>query len=573
VATLTVTGANNLPQSYELTRPTYANRLAIDISKHGVTSRSFNCGVENIDPVFVSFVSGTNIIHGWLCISPSDDACTRQGTIDCIGGDQLGFLTAADSDIGSCSSLKACKKACSKNCRSANLKRDGAACTDQICKCRCIDRSAGSAVGPGDAQCYLGVQLALTESSDCTSPRLVDFGSRCFPMTTSSSGATLAHADGTDAEILGPLSEFGAALPLTCQDAFSSRMRSGLVMNGQVAVISGAAPSDVILNLHMPCGPPRFVDNGDGTVTDLLSGLQWEKKDGNDDGIPNYADPHDNDNIYFWCSGVASCTNSANPPDGTAYTDFLSKLNTGCFAGHCDWRLPSIVELLGILDVTQGFCGGGYGACIDPAFGLTSLDGGYYSATSDAIDPTTAWDVDFTSGYFQNFSKWGGDFVRAVRGGPPLPRYLDNGDGTVTDLNSGLQWEKKDNSDGIEHDADPHDADNRYTWSASGTAADGTAYTDFLSKLNTGCFAGHCDWRLPSLVELQGILDVTQGFCGGGSGACIDPAFGPTQAFTYWSTETTFPHSDALGMDFSDNALTDNVKTNSYYVRAVRGGL
>jgi hypothetical protein len=59
-------------------------------------------------------------------------------------------------------------------------------------------------------------------------------------------------------------------------------------------------------------------------------------------------------------------------------------------------------------------------------------------------------------------------------------RYLDNGDGTLSDLNTGLQWEKKDNLDGIVNDADPHDADNTYTWSAS-AGPDGTVYTDFLA--------------------------------------------------------------------------------------------
>ena len=64
-------------------------------------------------------------------------------------------------------------------------------------------------------------------------------------------------------------------------------------------------------------------------------------------------------------------------------------------------------------------------------------------------------------------------------------RYVDNGDGTVTDHYTGLQWEKKDGAGGGANLANPHDVDNRYTWSGSGTAADGTAYTDFLSQLNT----------------------------------------------------------------------------------------
>ena len=97
------------------------------------------------------------------------------------------------------------------------------------------------------------------------------------------------------------------------------------------------------------------------------------------------------------------------------------------------------------------------------------------------------------------------------------PRFVDNGDGTVTDHETGLIWEKKDNFGGGLNLADPHDADNGYAWSASGTVADGAAYTDFLAKLNdgastdggastaiTGCFVGHCDWRLPTIVSCKG---------------------------------------------------------------------
>src|SRR5262249_55765309 len=79
-------------------------------------------------------------------------------------------------------------------------------------------------------------------------------------------------------------------------------------------------------------------------------------------------------------------------------------------------------------------------------------------------------------------------------------RYVDNGDGTVTDKLTGLQWEKKTD------DASVHDRDDRYSWGAGGAGAAGTAYTSFLAALNGACFAGHCDWRLPTLTELQTIL-------------------------------------------------------------------
>src|SRR5262249_49342721 len=64
---------------------------------------------------------------------------------------------------------------------------------------------------------------------------------------------------------------------------------------------------------------------------------------------------------------------------------------------------------------------------------------------------------------------------------------------------------------------DPHDVNDVYTWSATGggTTPNGTVFTSFLGTLNNGtsfdyttingCFAGHCDWRLPTIVELSGI--------------------------------------------------------------------
>ncbi|RMD86107.1 MAG: DUF1566 domain-containing protein, partial [Candidatus Dadabacteria bacterium] len=89
-----------------------------------------------------------------------------------------------------------------------------------------------------------------------------------------------------------------------------------------------------------------------------------------------------------------------------------------------------------------------------------------------------------------------------LRKGAPL-RYVDNGDGTVTDLNTGLMWEKK--SD----DGSVHDRDNAYTWGQAQApyTMNGTMVTDFLAALNTPpCFAGHCDWRIPNVRELYSIM-------------------------------------------------------------------
>ena len=159
-------------------------------------------------------------------------------------------------------------------------------------------------------------------------------------------------------------------------------------------------------------------------------------------------------------------------------------------------------------------------------------------------------------------------------------RYGDNGDGTVTDYDTGLQWEKKVSPGGGA--TDPHDVDNRYDWTIAAFEAtpDGEAFTDFLGKLNnctggTGFniagFAFHCDWRLPTLAELQAIF---QGAFPCTTSPCIDPIFGPTGAGAYWSATTFNGNSDnAWVADFSNANYNIERKIFAFRVRAVRGGL
>jgi len=161
----------------------------------------------------------------------------------------------------------------------------------------------------------------------------------------------------------------------------------------------------------------------------------------------------------------------------------------------------------------------------------------------------------------------------AVKGGVPLPRFVDNGDGTVTDNVTGLQWEKKTDDGGV------HDVDNTYTWTSSGSPypPDGTAFTVFLANLNTEpCFAGHCDWRLPKVnrdgdpAELETIL-LAPYPCG--TSPCIDPIFGTTAPAYYWSatTSTSYPGGAWL-VYFYDGFVSIDYGWYTYPVRAVRSG-
>jgi hypothetical protein len=172
--------------------------------------------------------------------------------------------------------------------------------------------------------------------------------------------------------------------------------------------------------------------------------------------------------------------------------------------------------------------------------------------------------------------------AKAVKAGVGC-RFRDNGDGTVTDYDTGLQWEQKNDAGGGQNISNPHDVDNLYSWSGTGTAPDGSAFRSFLSRLNN-CTAGallnfsgfafHCDWRLPTLDELQTIL-LAPPPCSGVS-VCIDPIFGPTTAESYWTLTGHTDHPDsAFDVYFGPGSLGPGfgTKTNLVRARAVRGGL
>jgi len=351
-------------------------------------------------------------------------------------------------------------------------------------------------------------------------------------------------------------------------------------------------------------GALAYVDNGDGTVTDPNTELMWEKKSA-DGSI------HDRDNSYDW-AGAAST--------------FIAALNTnGGFAGYTDWRLPNVKELESIISheeiepvLTAAFhrgcmpgCTVTTCSCVQSSFQMEASPQ-YWSSTSESASPDMAWTANTLSGVIDATGKAQRAYVRAVRGqvapagagtrfpatgqttcwntaGSAIPcsgtgqdgdgraggglAYVDNGDGTITDLTTQLVWEKK-SADGT-----IHDWETQYNWVGAFT---------FIAALNAGTgFAAHTDWRLPNVKELQSIVDYEY------SDPVVHPAFNSNcmpgcavlncsctrfpqsgGAPDYWSST-----SDISGpllawrVDFTSGEVLTDGKEDRHFVRAVRGGL
>ena len=254
-----------------------------------------------------------------------------------------------------------------------------------------------------------------------------------------------------------------------------------------------------------------YIDNDDGTITDIKTDLMWMKKD-------SYAD-------------TKKCM------DWNVSKSYVKRLNTG---GHGDWRLPTVKELQGIYkNSIQSL----------PIFNKTKLDpmfpGGannnYWS--SETYGSCCALYVDFSNGYFAEETRdsCSGQDVRAVR---PLKeeqdqmkvasipsgafkeerrsmdvRYIDNGHGTITDTLTGLIWSKKD------------------SYADLGRCLDWNASKSYVNTLHAG---GYNDWRMPTVNELKSIYKESKNNkSSSGKTTHSDPIFPSNSSQWHWSSETT----------------------------------
>ncbi|MBA7494398.1 hypothetical protein ES702_04973 [subsurface metagenome] len=268
-------------------------------------------------------------------------------------------------------------------------------------------------------------------------------------------------------------------------------------------------------------------------VRDNVTGLIWEVKQDKDD-IQNYANPHDADNTYTWYDSNPE-TNGGDPGSpggGTDTEDFINALNSANFGGYDDWRLPTIKELSFIKNFETNH------STIATDYFPNSIYH-YWSSTPYASDPEYAFYA--YSYYATTKSKSIPSYVRAVRGGQFTNSVIDNGNGTITDMSTGLMWEVKDDGDGTPNYENPHDADNTYNWE------------DALSLCENLTLAGYDDWRLPNINELLSLWGSMYGF--------------------WSSTSAPTPYANLAFIIDSGNALVfNNPKGTFHSVRAVRAG-
>jgi hypothetical protein len=240
----------------------------------------------------------------------------------------------------------------------------------------------------------------------------------------------------------------------------------GSALSGQDAQYNGIQPS--------------YTDNGDKTISDNNTGMMWQK-------TPDFKHH--------------------------AYEDAISYCADLNVANYDDWRLPTIKELYSIADfrgeIVDPLNESANTPYIDTQYFDFEYDkrmayiGQYWSSTRYTLGPVqstenvdAAFGYNFADGHIKSYETgyvFGtknqsihapGNFVRCVRGEENVygvNDFVNNKDGTVTDKATSLMWQQSDDGE-------------RRNWQ------------DSLAYAESATLAGHNDWRLPNIKELQSIV-------------------------------------------------------------------
>lgn len=205
-----------------------------------------------------------------------------------------------------------------------------------------------------------------------------------------------------------------------------------------------------------------YTDNGDGTITDNVTGLLWQQ---------------------------ATDSGSLSWYDAQTYCVTLE------LAGQDNWRMPSLKELFSISNFSAGW------PYLDTTyFDLVGTDSvskdEQYWSSDHYVGYTVegqydaAFGVNHATGHIKAYaasvSGPMGKYVRCVVGDDYLINdFVDNSDGTITDNATGMMWTQAD----------------------SGFAMEWEQALTYAQEMNEANYLGYSDWRLPDIKELQSIAD------------------------------------------------------------------
>lgn len=275
---------------------------------------------------------------------------------------------------------------------------------------------------------------------------------------------------------------------------------------------------------------PSYTDNGDGTITDDITGLMWEQDMG----------------------------------EKITYTEAFVKAESATLGGHTDWRVPTIKELYSLILFTGRVQGESAVEMFininyfnqplgNVSIGEREIDAQTWSSTQyvgQTMNASeTVFGVNFVDGRIKGYPRIkpgsgtaNSMYFRMVRGNSEygLNNFVDNGDNTISDLATGLMWQKSD--DGVARN-----------WEQA------HFYSENLD------LASHNDWRLPNAKELQSIVDYTRSPQTTNSPA-INPVFETTEIndpngnsgyYPFFWTSTTHldganPYSNAVYIAFGE---------------------
>ncbi len=280
-----------------------------------------------------------------------------------------------------------------------------------------------------------------------------------------------------------------------------------------------------------------YTDNGDGTVTDNVTGIIWQQSpDLNNDGVIDV-----DDKLSFTEAGT--------------YCENLT------LAGYSDWTLPSVTQTYSLIhfdgEDASSYTGSDTSALVpfidtdyfefgygDLAAGERLIDAQFASSTSYVSTTMngddTMFGVNFADGRIKGYPKMMGSteklfYVYCARnlGDYGETNFTENGDSTITDSNTGLMWSQDDSGLGM-------------NWE------DALAWAEQKNAVN---YLGYNDWRLPNIKELQSLVDYTRSPDTINS-AAIDPLFNSTPIVNeageidypyYWSSTTHISYGPVPG--------------------------